>query len=563
MINGKSLFLDIGTDSIKAVEIAKTTDKMMLTNATIISDARRYLSEYGVENMSGLVNCITDELENSGFTAKRVYIASSSLRIESSLEITDDSGKAQPSKADEASNTSIVSKQVYGSIVYDNKVCTSTVISIGDSYVLRSLAESFDAKGYQVVSIEDSITTVMNLAKLTKYTFDFPGKVIISFGNTTKYICYNKDCPVSINEYGARISDMIAQIADALKMTYQEINTLFFKYGLIMSEEAIRELMSRGIDPNGYFDAIRGCCLSYLEQLKEEVDAECETKGLGRCYIIVTGGYADIPGLYDMLEHEFCDEYKILLRNAIPHMYENEYFVIQNKTGARDIGAVYGTCTGFLLKDMFRQSINLLPKYQKLDSSTNMTSALKGFAFMSAAAFVVAVIMLVITCFSYMSTPIVPISGDDLNYQRETLLHKEEQLDKQLEAVGSLKTTGASLVGLCNRYSGGMLTVISIDSTDVLTSGEDETQGTTGSTDGSASSDAQDANVQPVEDMTTVVNNDYTIRGFAADPSYVTAFFENICANGYKGKATMNDGIRKVTLPSMVEMYIFEIIVKG
>ena len=165
--------------------------------------------------------------------------------------------------------------------------------------------------------------------------------------------------------------------------------------------------------------------------------------------------------------------------------------------------------------------------------------------------------------FSYMSTPIVPISGDDLNYQRETLLHKEEQLDKQLEAVGSLKTTGASLVGLCNRYSGGMLTVISIDSTDVLTSGEDETQGTTGSTDGSASSDAQDANVQPVEDMTTVVNNDYTIRGFAADPSYVTAFFENICANGYKGKATMNDGIRKVTLPSMEEMYIFEIIVKG
>ena len=162
-----------------------------------------------------------------------------------------------------------------------------------------------------------------------------------------------------------------------------------------------------------------------------------------------------------------------------------------------------------------------------------------------------------------MSTPIVPISGDDLNYQRETLLHKEEQLDKQLEAVGSLKTTGASLVGLCNRYSGGMLTVISIDSTDVLTSGEDETRGTTGSTDGSASSDAQDANVQPVEDMTTVVNNDYTIRGFAADPSYVTAFFENICANGYKGKATMNDGIRKVTLPSMEEMYIFEIIVKG
>lgn len=117
MINGKSLFLDIGTDSIKAVEIAKTTDKMMLTNATIISDARRYLSEYGVENMSGLVNCIRDELENSGFTAKRVYIASSSLRIESLLEITDDSGKAQPSKADEASNTSIVSKQVYGSIV--------------------------------------------------------------------------------------------------------------------------------------------------------------------------------------------------------------------------------------------------------------------------------------------------------------------------------------------------------------------------------------------------------------------------------------------------------------
>lgn len=116
---------------------------------TIISDARRYLSEYGVENMSGLVNCITDELENSGFTAKRVYIASSSLRIESLLEITDDSGKAQPSKADEASNTSIVSKQVYGSIVYDNKVCTSTVVSIGDSYVLRSLAESFDAKGYR------------------------------------------------------------------------------------------------------------------------------------------------------------------------------------------------------------------------------------------------------------------------------------------------------------------------------------------------------------------------------------------------------------------------------
>lgn len=77
------------------------------------------------------------------------------------LEITDDSGKAQPSKADEASNTSIVSKQVYGSIVSILIGESSIMVDVGH---MKTLDVSVVPSKYQDklvwTSLDETVATV-------------------------------------------------------------------------------------------------------------------------------------------------------------------------------------------------------------------------------------------------------------------------------------------------------------------------------------------------------------------------------------------------------------------
>ena len=577
MTSGKSLFLDIGTDSIKAVEVNGSGGKMQLTNALTINGANRYLSQDGIENMAGLVDCIVSALEENDITARRVYIASSALRIDSKLELK--SSDAKPSAGKESkSNTQIVSSQVYGSLTFDDKITTATVYSTGDIYTLRSLAEAFDSRGYQVVSIEDSLTTTMNLVKLTKFTYDYPGKVIVSFGNTTTYICYSKDCPVSVNEFDSKISDMILHIAESTKKTYLEINELFFKYGLIASDAAIKELVQMGLDPTVYFENVRDCCLSYLQQLKEVIDVESETQQLGRFYLIVTGGYADVPGLYDMLEHEFCDEFKILLRNAIPKVYENDFLLIQNKTGNTDIGAVYGNCTGLLLKDMFRASINLLPKYSHADVNDNLTNTLKILTKVAAAGFAVVLGLLIYSCVQYMQTPRIEGDLDTLDSRYHALENESVELEQQLAEIRKLDKTGQELVALCNKYSNSMISIISVDTTEIL-EGTYSSVYTSPTQAAAKAAEEQAAGTQTEANTAAAGGTDaaasttsiypagaYVVRGASADSSSAANFYSYLLQNGFKDRATMSSGIQHIVLPHEKDepeerIYVFEIVV--
>lgn len=568
MLKGKSLILDIGTDSIKAVEVTKTTDRIVLSESLTINEAKRFISMYGIENMDGLINCIVENLEAHEITAKNVYIVSSALGIESKLEVVADTDKRTPK--DEKNNTIITDRQVYGTLTYDDRITTASIVSSADIYTLRSLAEAFDARGYQVISIEDSLTAVMNLVKLHRYTFDYPGKVIISFGGTTRYVCYSKDCPVSINEFEAKISDMIQRIAESTNMSYSEINTLFFKYGLILSDQAVREIMQRGLDPNEYFATVRNCCLSYIQQFREVVEAECESRAMGRCYIIVTGGYADVPGLYDVLEHEFADEFKVLLRNAIPLSFENEFLLIQNKTGRTDLGAVYGTATGVILKEMFKNSVNLLPKYVKADNQESLTKVFRGTLIASVAICAVALVFLLINGVQYMLTPKVQDGSDSLTTQYSSLQSQVKALDQQLSTIENLDKTGKDIVALCTEAASGMLTITSVDTAEVLltTSASVDEEGTattpensTETTEGDTEATTEETPEEPAE-KPAFDEGDYVIRGFAADPSYVTRFYNRVLSSGYIGKAAMRDGIRTVELGSGEPLYIFEIVIK-
>lgn len=569
MLNGKNLILDIGTDSIKAVEVTKTPDsKIVLSASLTINEAKRFLSMYGIENMDGLINCIVENLEKHQITAKTVYIVSSALQIESKLEVISDTDKREAKR--ERNNTAITSRQVYGTLTYDDRVTTASVVSTADIYTLRSLAEAFDARGYQVVSIEDSLTAVMNLVKLNRYTFDYPGKVIISFGGTTRYICYSKDCPVSINEFDAKISDMILRIAEATGLSYQEINTLFFRFGLLMSDEAVRNILQRGLNPNEYFTTVRTCCLSYLQQLKEVVEAECESRMMGRCYILVTGGYADVPGLYDMLEVEFCDEFKILLRNAIPRSYENDYLLIQNRTGNADLGAVYGTCTGVILKDMFKNSMNLLPKYVRSDNQEKLSGVLKVGMIITAAICAASFVFLLGTGVKYMMTPKVEGGSNTLTSQYASLQAQVEAANHQLSIIGKLDKVGKDIVALCSESNNGLLTITSVDTAEVLISTEEaEKENESGNaptqenTSGEKTEGETNTETPPAEteEEASYEEGSYIIRGFAGDPSYITMFYNRILSSGYLGKATMRDGIRTVILDSSEPLYIFEIII--
>jgi hypothetical protein len=541
------MFLDIGSTSIKMVEINRLPDRVQITKAVTIPNASRYLSSFGIEDLDGLLACIVKAAEEEQITAKRVYVVSSALGIQSKLEISEEATKGREG---EKSNTKITSTQLYGSLVYDDKTTMHSVVSTGNIYVLRSLAQAFAMLGYTVVSIEDSLTTTMNLVRLNKYTYNYPGKVIVSFGHKTEFICYNKDVPVSITEFERKISEMIDAIAESAQMDPAEIDELFCRYGLIKSQESVEYLIHHGIHPNSYFDVVRSSCAQFLAGLKEAIDAEADSMQIGRCHVIVTGGFADVPGMYEMLEKEFTDESMIVLRNAIPRSYENDYILIQNKSGLPDIGATYGNCTGLLLKDMFKTTVNLLPaKSAKVDNKENLATALKTMMKVAGAVCGCCTAVLLATAIRYTLTK-EPADTTALVRQYEAMQVQEDDFNLQLDTLKKIDKTGSNLLKYVSSYTDTDIRVISIDTQDMVTSQED--------TAAVSSEDTQSESSEAAGETTV---KQYIIRGYAARASAATKFYNSILDAGYKNNATMADGLRSVTLPSNETMYIFEIYV--
>lgn len=565
-ISGKALLVDIGTEAIKIVEANNSSGVITISKTGIINDIEEAVSEHGINSMSNLAEIVASSAKKLGVTAKRVFITSSILGIKSTQQ-TYEVGAIY--EGIDTLKTEFATRQIYGELVESDISKLHVVESVATVATMKAIVEEFGIRGYSVVSIEGTMTTTLNLMKLQKQTFDFPGKIIIDFGNKTIIYGCNKDTPIFDRVFDYRLCNMIDSIAENIDVPEQEMNELFAKVGILDNPQNREVVINHGIEPNSYFGCVREFCRQYLEALRDYVDGEVYSFRLGRCFIIVTGGFADVPGMYDFIEEKLNSSTMIVVRSAIARNYESDYLKIQNKAhDTHDIGCQFGNCIGLLLKMLYKETANLYPaKYlsNTPDPTVNIISSL--LKLITGAVFAVALVFLGINVINYISVTI-PQDEATLAAEQSELNIKELALKKQIEISNIVDKTSVKLISFIESYLDINLRVISVDSEDILAQEEEEenadsaqvlvtsapADAVTGQTDGQS-----EATVVPTEETKEEnVPITYIIRGYATNSDAVSKFYSKLYESGISSQVYMF-GVEKATLPDGETMNVFEI----
>lgn len=549
--NGKSILMDIGASTAKVLEVSYMSGKVGVFNSAVLP-TNRYVSEHGIENLEELVESIVLALEHNEIRTKRIILASSILGMETRIEQQE---KEQEEKLQVPGK--IYGEQGYQSGTGEDQIFCS-LCSEGMVYPIHALVEAFAQKGYQVVCVEDTWSAHANLMKMTGYTFDYPGNIILDVGQKTTMIGVRKGIPVFLRTYENRMSDLIAALVESLKLPQEKVEELFAEIGVMDTPENRFRLTNHGIQPDSYFECTSDFCGQYFKLLKEYLDGECDAFRLGRCTITLTGGALDVPGIQELFDTAFQDPAFLIRRSSLARQIQGDYLTIENRTGKTgEIGCIYGACIGLLYKNTCGQSSNLLPNTsRKMDRF--VVSIGKGFLFGSVTVASLAACVTMAALFRSMTIPKVD-SGEVVatESQLNWLVQKEEDFNRQLAVIQSVDSTGLKLTEYLSEYKDEMLTVVSIDTSDMLKEKDTSKQDKVKIENSSEESISEDS--VPEE---TKAAQKYIVRGYSVTSNAISKLYTELLEQGF-GYNTAVYGVEKTVLPSGETMYAFEIHVES
>jgi len=552
----KMILLDLGSEVIKAIEVEQNGISTNITRAISASGATLYLDDKGLKNMNGLVRYITETLEENGFTAKRVMISTSAFNISTTIEILDD--KQTELKGLQHDNLTLSTYQIYGETQTEQGSERHYTVSSASRLPIESLAKTFKQYGYTVISIEDAKTAEMNLIKLKPWNYDIPDKIILSLGRRPYLYGFTQDALSFVEPLTPFFTQGLEKFAKTLDCEFEQFRDIFTAVGIERSSSGMAILQSANINADSYYSSVKKFCVDAFEQLKKQLDYINEDHRVNHYYLIISGGFADIPGVYPLIEEEFNDEATTIIRGAIGRRYSDKYMTIENKLAGRveDIGCIYGNCIGLIFKSRFGTKSNLLPLVKEKPKS--------GFLLIATTRVIIAIVILlsvssafktVLNLINYVSFPEIT-NAAEINAEYQSLLSREKSLSNRLKAIKTIDKTAIKLIEFAGNYKDPMLSIVSIDTQDMLEAENAKEVITEEKKPTSPFADVTEETEEAEEEIVDV--KAIVIRGYALSSSAVSQFSSAIYDAGISDKVYV-DGVEKVELPSGESLYIFQI----
>lgn len=470
---------------------------------------------YEVTNMSGLIDAIVNECRNQRANCRRVMICSDCLGIDTIVESENKKGGGKGAlsgdvmqlfgggkKKDKSSKPSLspdkmVCKITWGDLVEDGVVSKKMTVSAGDKFVLKSLVKEFYNRGYDVISIADTMGLLINFRHTEEATFDSQGKIILNFEGPVRVLSLHKDLPVYITNYTPLTEEEILERIDTMvSECYEKVgrNPKVYLTGALMSNTylynaLIERLETIGVRVYDMFD-------------RPEADPNGEVK-------VFTADYSANIAM-------FMSAYAKSLVTILPAIEFSEVFRKNSKAIASVflvISCVALAGTGFLAGTRFLDVRNM-------ESSPPLVSSLES--------------------------------------QIQTLQGNQANLQSTIDTLTQADVTVLDLMNFIVNNESPMVTIVSLDTLDMLPPSYSVADGTVVVDNSSTADDTIEGGAGgPGAAREAIV-----LRGYARTGPAAVGYYDRLFNSGLAVDPVLN-GIEKCELPDGDEVYIFEIQIGG
>lgn len=528
--SGKVLTVYISPTGVRVAEGENRGGNPNISRFFMVPAVEEYFAEvpgsagvYEITNMSGLIDAIVEECMNQRTTSKRVMVSTNCLGITTRVSteaakgtdlralLSSDvgGGKKDKTKApkEKAALGTLQSKVAWGDMVKDGKAIRQVTTTVGDKYILQSLAQEFFQRGYQVVGVSDCVGTLMNFRQTEEATFDHKGKVIFDFDTSFNVIYLDKDLPVAIN-------------------------------------------------PISYMDAfeLQDRILPLVQDAAEQVGRSPK--------IFITGSMMQDTQLYcsliDRLESMGFIVYDLFDRPEV-----DPDTGLEPGTGRPVLTPDYAINIAMLMSAYAKNVVCLKPSVGLDAMFKQNVKALAVVALIAAiACFGVAAFFTVMTQLDVMEMESNPPKVDSLNSQIESLKASNDQLQATINTLTQADVTVLDTVDFAYSYSltAPLINLISIDTKDMLNSTVVDSSGTVMLQE---TGEVVTGAATGMEHISGVQRQAIVIRGYARNEAAAVDFFNQLSRRELPTAPTLS-GIEEYTLPNGIDkVHIFEITIGG
>ena len=489
----------------------------------VVGGVEEYFSPGGgtrapdIINMSGLVSAIVTECKEHHVTTRRVMVCSDCFNIETDINLEEgvggiknimsgdiSFGKKKKTNVPEVAPDSMVCKCSWGDIVRDGVACKVSSRSVGDKYMLKSLAQEFYQYGYEVIYISGTQEVLLNFRQTEPAGFDSQGKIIFDYDVACRTSILLKDIPLEFQSLPMLnkqelLERIMSQIKYALGITGR--NPRIYLAGSVFSDTELYNM-----------------CLDHLEM----------------------EGYL----VYDLFERPVKDD---------------DYYQKVAMGEIRPIlSADFSANVAMLMTSFAKTVVSLTPQLGLEESLKKNSKALATVFFgFSCVVLVASLVTGAIRFVKLNEARNNPSQLANLQSQMATLTARQQSLNSTIDTLTQADTTVLDLIGFVTDNQSDRVTVVSIDTRDMLTSAE-EGYGMEVTTDSAT-----------VEEITGeaggpgYIRENIIVRGYAKSGSEAVSYYNKLFNSGLMPTDPILNGVERYELPDGSEAYVFEIEIGG
>lgn len=518
--SGKVLTVYISPTGVRVCEGENRNGNPDIGNFFVITDVEEYFSRGSdvrspeIINMSGLVEVIANECKEHNINARRVMVCSDCFDLNTTIDLTIGGGVksilsrdiGKKKGVDTAPPGSMTCKCAWGEVVRDGAVHKVTSETVGDKYLLKSLCQEFYRRGYEVIFLSGAKEVLLNFRQTEPADFDSQGKIIFNFDTDCTSAILTKDIPVEYQTLPMLPSEELLERLQAMinyAMGITGRNPRIYLAGSVFSDTALYN--------------------SFLDYLELE-------------------GYL----VYDLFERPVKDD---------------EYF---EKLASGEIHPIltadFSANIAMLMMGFSKTIISLTPQLGFEESLKKNSKALATvLAGACALFFVVSLVLSGIRLYKVVDARNNPSNLSNLQMQLQNLTMRQQSLNSTIATLTQADTLILELVRFVEENQDDRVTVLSIDTKDMLTSDEDDGYGMSVTVDGA---DTTEEEVTGESGKSEFSRASIVMRGYAKTGNEAVSYYNKLFNVGLPVDPVLN-GVERYELPDGDEVYIFEIEIGG
>lgn len=545
MLNGKYLFIDIGSSETKIVEAVVKQHNIIILKTAEMRDMHNNIDKNGlIHNVELYCLSLKNTIQNAGMKATSAIICSSIFGIqdkditeqfngslkECNLQFNKEYGRT-------ADYSLICDWQHMGDQIEKKTITQRINMSSGSVALLSSFVETFQTVlGVEVLSIESSSTAMTNLNVLFPHSFDMPSLILVDMGmNSMHFKVFKNNVFVSAVDLSYTNGNIYTALAKKFNLVESKVTNLAYNIGMLRTEQNESTLTAGTVNASKYYSFLEEYFSNIIKDIVGQTTSLQNIKNLEDTQVVFMGGLLSLPGVADYVLNSFRDFPRRVL--SVESEYTAKVVKIQNKLNTA-LPTKFNTCIGLMLRNFNEHAVNLVPKEFKLIDPTRWVQLLtKGTSMVLAGILSLLVVFNIIAVIGILTKIDVP---DEITAEQSAVTDLNTRvaaLKSYTKTLTSINNSLAPFTQFLSSCESSVLKIASVDTAGILavtTDGETET--------------ANDVNN---------IFNGLVLRGYAATSNDVTTFYEKLKNYEYVSDLSMN-GIKEIELSDNDIIYIFE-----